>query len=137
VHLLLVLLLVHVDVVYLHVLEHVDASLLLNVRHDLSNGNPVPIAIIANLPDLAPVEGLILYLGHDVDQAPLAVLVLVTQLVSDLTGSLLLTDHDVQIKDMMEHVLHVSFEDSVVLFVQLLGMVLGFWDTVSFGQYLI
>ena len=130
-YLCFVLLLVHINTVYLHILEHIDASLLLQFLYNLDNSQPVlALTVGTNLPDLLPVHRLVLQRLHYVLKYLSVIFGIVLESLPDFASSLLLADHYIQVHDMVEHKLHVTHEDRVVLAVELLRVVLRFRDAV-------
>lgn len=117
VDLLSIFLLVHVNVIYLNVLKHVYASLLLHKGHHLRQRDPVSVCVIAYLLNFTPVQRLILDPSHYIDQIIRTIFRIFFQLISYLPRSLLLSHHYVKVENMVEHVLHIAFENCLVLLV--------------------
>ena len=72
-----------------------------------------------------------MYRFHYVLQRLLAVLGVLLQDYADLASSLLLSDHEVQVEYVVEHVLHVAPEYCVEFPMKLFGMVLRFRDAIG------
>ena len=62
---------------------------------------------------------------------------IILQSKPDLAGYLLLAQHDVEVKDVVEHVLHITLEYRIVLAMQLFRVVLCLRNTVRLGQLLV